>query len=525
MPTPTLILPFLLLVLPFLYLFSALSTFLFPPRAAQRQFVFALVALAAVLAAGAVALWSPEPVVNAWVAASPLRLLTLGLIAFIALIIARYSQQYLSGEDREAHYYRSLHCTLAAVSLAVISNHMLLLLVAWVAISLGLHQLLLFYPERPRAKLAAHKKFLFARLAEVSLLGAALLLHSVHGTWQIDVILAAYPRESLSGSEQWAAVLLALTALVKCAQLPVHGWLIQVVEAPTPVSALLHAGIINLGGFLLILFAPLMLQATAAQWLVLTVAGMSTLLAGLIMMTRISVKVRLAWSTVAQMGFMLVECALGLFDLALLHLMAHSCYKAHAFLNAGSAVSATIVRQLSPAAMPSRTQFLGAAVLSCTLVALPLLSLAPEGPYSPWLLMTLCLTILLAERSGSGQSVSLWFSGGIAVGLVLVHTLEKAGFSGLGASTPGAEASAGLAGDLWVCALALVLMLGYALLRYAPDTRIGKVAWCALYSGLNLDEWSTRITLSLWPARLPVRQRDPCLSLPQNLQEMPHERT
>ncbi|WP_350609572.1 proton-conducting transporter membrane subunit, partial [Pseudoalteromonas sp. 41-MNA-CIBAN-0057] len=86
-------------------------------------------------------------------------------------------------------------------------------------------------------------------------------------------------------------------ALIKCAQLPMHGWLIKVVEVPTPVSALLHAGVINLGGFLLILFAPLFIQAAAAQWLILIIAGLTTVISALIMTTRISVKVRLAWST------------------------------------------------------------------------------------------------------------------------------------------------------------------------------------------------------------------------------------
>ena len=113
-------------------------------------------------------------------------------------------------------------------------------------------------------------------------------------------------------AETVAAILLAITALIKCAQLPLHGWLIQVVEAPTPISALLHAGIINLGGFLLLSFAPLIAFSVDAQWVLLIIAGLSTLISALVMMTRISIKVKLAWSTCAQMGLMLIECALGL---------------------------------------------------------------------------------------------------------------------------------------------------------------------------------------------------------------------
>ncbi|MDX1458278.1 MAG: NADH-quinone oxidoreductase subunit L, partial [Marinobacter sp.] len=264
---------------------------------------------------------------------SPLTGILLVLISFIGWVIVRFSEQYMGRGERDSHYLRWLLMTLAAVTLVLVSNHLLLFVAGWIGISLALHHLLMFYPERPRAALAAHKKFLFARVAELSLCGAALLLYNQHGTLYIQSILADYPVAELSWQQQLAACLLAVTALIKCAQLPVHGWLMQVVEAPTPVSALLHAGVINLGGFMLILFSPLLVQSTPAQWLILVIAGLTAVLAALIMMTRISIKVKLAWSTSAQMGLMLVQCALGLFELALLHLLAHSCYKAYGFLS------------------------------------------------------------------------------------------------------------------------------------------------------------------------------------------------
>ncbi|MCD8530638.1 MAG: NADH-quinone oxidoreductase subunit L, partial [Saccharospirillaceae bacterium] len=281
-----------------------------------------------------------------WLSDHPLRLTLLLLLSVMALVVVKFSRRYLAADPGFGRYLRWLLLTLAAVALVFISNHLLLFALGWIAISLALHQLLMFYPDRPRAALAAHKKFLLARLAESSLLIAFYLLWQHHGTATIDTLLNAYQTPAvLSLNEQVAAVLIALTALIKCAQLPVHGWLIQVVEAPTPVSALLHAGVINLGGFLLILFAPLFLQVAAAQWLVLLVAGLTTVLAALIMTTRISIKVRLAWSTSAQMGLMLIECALGLVELALLHLLAHSAYKAWAFFKfrlGGAAACATV---------------------------------------------------------------------------------------------------------------------------------------------------------------------------------------
>ena len=185
-------------------------------------------------------------------------------------------------------------------------------------------------------------------------LAAALALIGVTlQTLEIDEVLArvrALP--ALPLDLRAAAVLLVLSALIKCAQLPLHGWLMQVMEAPTPVSALLHAGVVNLGGFVLLRLAPLLSDADGARVVLGVVASSSAVVAALIMMTRISVKVMLAWSTCAQMGFMLLQIALGAYDLALLHLLAHSLYKAHAFLSAGGTVEAARLKQMMSPRQP-----------------------------------------------------------------------------------------------------------------------------------------------------------------------------
>src|SRR5690606_35991920 len=103
-------------------------------------------------------------------------------------------------------------------------------------------------------------------------------------------------------------------------------------------SALLHAGVINAGGFLLIRFADVMLSAPGALAMLALVGGFTAVFGALVMLTQPAVKTSLAWSTVAQMGFMMLQCGLALFPLALLHIVAHSLYKAHAFLASGGAV-------------------------------------------------------------------------------------------------------------------------------------------------------------------------------------------
>src|SRR5262249_55706852 len=148
----------------------------------------------------------------------------------------------------------------------------------------------------------------------------------------------AAARGDLSPGLHLATALLVVGVLLKSAQIPFHGWMQQVMEAPTPVSALLHAGIVNIGGFVMIRLAPLMAHAHLAQGMLVTVGLITAFIASLVMTTRVSVKQILAWSTISQMGFMLLQCGLGIWQLALLHLLAHSCYKAHSFLSSGGAV-------------------------------------------------------------------------------------------------------------------------------------------------------------------------------------------
>lgn len=260
------------------------------------------------------------------------------LISFIGWVVVRFAATYLDGEARHGKFTGWLCMTLAAVLLLVISGNLLQLVFAWIATSLFLHRLLLFYPHRVAARRAAAKKFVAARLSDAALILAATLLTIAYETTDIASILNAARAGSGGGLAIIAAGFLAAAAIFKSAQFPMHGWLTEMMETPTPVSALLHAGVINAGGFLLIRFADVMLLAPEALAVLVMIGGFTALFGGLVMLTQSMVKTSLAWSTVAQMGFMVLECGLGLFPLALLHIVAHSLYKAHAFLASGGTV-------------------------------------------------------------------------------------------------------------------------------------------------------------------------------------------
>ena len=297
------------------------------------------------------------------------------LVSFVGWVVLRYARSYVDGEARQGAFMGWMCATLAAVMLLVTAGHLVQLVLAWIATSLSLHQLLLFYPDRVQARRAAHKKLVTSGLSNIVVIAAAAVLWNGFGTGDIATILAGARTGNGGGFAVWGAALIALAAVLKSAQFPMHGWLTEVMETPTPVSALLHAGVINAGGFLMIRFADVMLTSPGVLAVLVMLGGFTAIFGGMVMLTQSAVKTSLAWSTVAQMGFMVLQCGLALFPLALLHIVAHSLYKAHAFLASGGAVDAVArVRRPGPIAVPS-----GAKVGQAFLAAIAIYALMTVG--------------------------------------------------------------------------------------------------------------------------------------------------
>jgi NAD(P)H-quinone oxidoreductase subunit 5 len=278
-------------------------------------------------------------------------------------------------------------------------------------------------------------------------------------------------------------------------------------EAPTPVSALLHAGVVNLGGFVLIRLAPLVAEVPLAAGLLVAAGAFTAVVAALVMSTRISIKVALAWSTCAQMGFMLLQCGLGLWEMALLHLVAHSLYKAHAFLAAGGVVRRAQVAQLAPAsAAPGVAPLLAGTAASLATVAL-----------AAW-----------AFGLHDGGSPALWVMAGI-VALAWVPLLQPApGATTAGATARAAATAFALAGvyfalhallhgrvvpagaqpdaPWWLlAALAFVLLFALqAAVAVRPQGRLSRALYPWFYGGLFLDEGLSRALYTLWPPPRPA---------------------
>lgn len=264
--------------------------------------------------------------------------LMFALVSFVGWVICSYSERYLDGQANQHHYYRWVALTIGSVSLMVLSGNLAMLLGCWVLTSLGLHQLLLFFGDREAAKRAAWTKFAISRFGEGALIAALVLLYRTFGTLNLEELFIAVRSASFQVTPmfQVACVLLAVGALAKSAQFPLHTWMPLTMETPTPVSALMHAGIVNAGGYLVIRTSPLVALSPLALYVLAIVGAITACFGAAVMLTQTNVKKSLAYSTVAQMGFMMLQCGMGAFSAAMLHLVAHSLYKAHAFLSSGS---------------------------------------------------------------------------------------------------------------------------------------------------------------------------------------------
>ena len=376
------------------------------------------------------------------------------VVSLVGALVVQFSRNYLDGDGRHGAFLGGLCLTLAAVTVLVLAGNLFQLVLGWIATSMALHRLLVFYRDRPAAVTAAYKKFVTARMSDLCLIAAAFVLYASFGSADITAILESARSISdgatVSGAG-YAALLIAFAALLKSAQFPTHGWLPEVMETPTPVSALLHAGIINAGGFLVIRFADVMLLSAPSLHVLAIVGGFTALFGAVVMLTQTSVKVSLAWSTVAQMGFMLLQCGLGAFALALLHIVAHSFYKAHAFLSSGSVVESARASWTGDAAQtPSLGLFCGAFVSALALYAgigwsLGFADLQSAAVLTLGAVLVMGVSLLLAQSMAGQPSLTVIgrSAGAAALVTVLYFSLQE-GASAVTASvlpsfqTPGA---------------------------------------------------------------------------------------
>lgn len=274
----------------------------------------------------------------------PLSVLLAVLIAGISLIVRLYSVRYMAEESGYPRFFVLLDLMSAALLVMVAAGDLITLLISWHLIGVLLYFLLGHDTRSRSAYRYGFWTFITYRLGDVPLLLAAAVLFHTFGTWSLPGIfdqIAANPDARTFFDfrvTEVVAALIALAAFARSAQFLLHTWLPYTMDGPTPVSALMHAGIVNAGGFLINRFAPVFAHTDYTLHWVFIVGLFTAVVGSVLMLSQHDIKKALGYSTMGQMGFMIMECGVGAFSLAIFHLIAHGLFKGTLFLNAGSII-------------------------------------------------------------------------------------------------------------------------------------------------------------------------------------------
>ncbi len=279
---------------------------------------------------------------------------------FVSGIVHSFSRRYMAGAKHLDRFFGRLFGLTLIVLLLTAANHLVLFALTWAAMGWVLADLIGHIRGWPQARAASRYARQFFLSGSTLLAGALGLLGVQAGTWTISGVLATVGSLS-TPVVVVAASLLLLAAMIQSALVPFHRWLLSSMTAPTPVSAFMHAGLVNAGGVLLARFAPVVFEVSAVMLGVVVVGGVSALLGQAWMLVQTDVKRQLGSSTVAQMGFMVLQGGLGFVPAAIAHLLLHGFYKAYLFLASGSVVEPT---QPEPGDRPGPTILSGLVTLA-----------------------------------------------------------------------------------------------------------------------------------------------------------------
>lgn len=256
-------------------------------------------------------------------------------VAFVGANVAHFAARYMDGEPKPRRFWGRLTGLLFAALLLLAADHIAWFIGAWAAMAWWLADLIGFRGDRTASQAAGRVARLWL-LGGTSALAAGLIwLALLAGTPSLTAISSHAAQQPPS---VMPLLLLGAAAIIQCALPPASHWLMSSMTAPTPVSALMHAGMVNAGGILVVRLAPVAASQPALLHGLFVIGGLAALLGSLFALVQSDIKRTLAASTVAQMGFMIAQCGLGLFGAAVAHLMLHGLYKARLFLGAGSAV-------------------------------------------------------------------------------------------------------------------------------------------------------------------------------------------
>ncbi len=265
------------------------------------------------------------------------------VVTFLSFIIQLYSVGYMRGDPRIHWFFAVVALFTAAMLGLVLANNLIILYVSWELVGLCSYLLIGYWWERPLAREAAKKAFVTTRIGDVGLLIGILVLFKATGSFEIDQIFELLTAGEIpAGTITLAAVLMFLGAMGKSGQFPLHVWLPDAMEGPTPVSALIHAAtMVTAGVYLVARMFPLFAASEAAMLVVLTIGTITAIFAAVLALVETDMKRVLAYSTISQLGYMMFALGAGSVTAAMLHLAGHAFFKALLFLGAGAVMHGT----------------------------------------------------------------------------------------------------------------------------------------------------------------------------------------
>ena len=265
------------------------------------------------------------------------------VVTVVSLMVQIYSQGYMRGDRGYHRYFAWMSLFTASMLGLVLANNLLFLFVFWEMVGLCSYLLIGFWFHRPAARNAATKAFFVTRLGDFGFLAAILALYFNTGTFDIAELHGLAIAGALAGTTlTWAAIGIFSGAVGKSAQFPLHVWLPDAMEGPTPVSALIHAAtMVAAGVFLVARTFPLFEHSAQALATVAIIGGFTAIFAASMGLVMNDIKRVLAYSTISQLGYMMLGLGTGGVAIGIFHLFNHAFFKALLFLGAGSVNHAT----------------------------------------------------------------------------------------------------------------------------------------------------------------------------------------
>jgi NADH-quinone oxidoreductase subunit L len=270
------------------------------------------------------------------------------VVTGVSTLIHLYSFGYMQSDEGYHRFFSYLNFFVFSMLLLVLAGNFVLLIVGWAFVGFASYALISFWYRRTTATRAGMKAFVINVVGDIGLVLAAILIFRELGTFEYGEVFAKAPH--VFHTNEWTVTAICLLLLVgafaKSAQLPFHTWLPDAMEGPTPVSSLIHAATMVTAGVYLIARTHVLfyLAPTAAN--IAAFVGLATLLiAGTIALTMTDLKRAIAYSTMSQIGYMIMGVSIGAYAQGLFHLMTHAFFKALLFMTAGSIISAMANRQ------------------------------------------------------------------------------------------------------------------------------------------------------------------------------------